>query len=76
MQGICLFEQGKERVRETYTSSSGGNSPWIPIRLQYEWVQVLYSLVWKMHCIKSGPIRREVIPLQESGHDLWEAGRR
>jgi hypothetical protein len=60
MQGICTFEQRKERERETYTSSSGSNSPWILIRLQYEWVQVLYSLFWKMHCIKSG--RRVVIP--------------
>ncbi len=69
MQSICSSEKGKEtqeRERKTYNSSSGGNPPWIRIRLQYECVQVLYSLVWKMHCIKSNPIRRGVQELEGS----------
>ena len=57
MQSICSPEQGQERERKTYTSSSGGNPPWIRFRLQYECVQVLYSLVWKMHCIKPDSTR-------------------
>jgi hypothetical protein len=69
MQGICSSEPGEERERKTYTSYSGSNPPWIRIRLQYECVQVLYSLVWKMHSITSSPIRRGVVPLQESGHE-------
>ncbi len=75
---ICSSEQGEERERKRYTSSSGSNPPWIRIRLQYEYVQVLYSLVWKMHCIKLSPIRRGVIPLQESGFRTWlaEAGQK
>jgi hypothetical protein len=35
MQSICSSEQGEERERKTYTSSSGGKPPWIRVRLQY-----------------------------------------
>ena len=37
-------------------------------------LQVLYSLVCKMHYIISSPIRLGVIPLLESGYDQRKAG--
>jgi hypothetical protein len=71
MHCICSFEPGP---RKGERKGSIHLKQWKLFTLDsHQWVQVLYFLVWKTLCIKSGPIRRVlrrvVIPLQESGHE-------